>query len=279
MANVVEVAERVGIVQRPVLSERLPVVASLNAVKHDEAADVGAGEELAVAVEVEAPHVATALAEQLESLGRRMISPDTLLELDAPNLGGDGASLQTVEPAVRAPGQRVCHRVGVFHAEAGEKDLGIAIGPIVAVAVGVEEQVRRLEDEDTAVAEGQPAREIQAGHEIMSAIDAAVSVDVFEDRDAIRPFGPARRRLGHAIVGRPRVSIDRDPLQPGRVGILQVLDDPEPAPVVKLDGHRLSDQRLARRRAVASRPEATDIRRAASAGAYPCPADGQKRRL
>ena len=69
--------------QRAVLAERLPVVASLDAVEHDEAADVGAGEELAVAVEVEAPHVAAALAEQLEPLGRRVVAPDALLELDA----------------------------------------------------------------------------------------------------------------------------------------------------------------------------------------------------
>ena len=71
VTDVVEVAERVGIVQRAVLAERLPVVAALDAVEHDEPADVGAGEELAVAVEVEAPHVAAALAEQLESLASR----------------------------------------------------------------------------------------------------------------------------------------------------------------------------------------------------------------
>ena len=113
------------------------------------------------------------------------------------------------------------------------------------VAIGVEEQVRRLEDEDTAITEGQSTREIQAGHEIMGAIDPAVSVDVFEDRDAVGPFGPARWRLGHAIVGCPRVTIDRHSLQTRRVGILQVLDDPEPAQVIKFDRHRLPDQRLA----------------------------------
>ena len=143
------------------LAERLPVIASLDAVEHDEPADVGAGEELAVAVEVEAPHVAPALAEQLESLGRRVISPDALLELDAADLGRDRAPLKTVEPAVGPPGQRVRHRVGVFHAEAGQEHLGIAVGPVVVVAVGIEEQVRRLEDEDAAVAEGQPARQVQ----------------------------------------------------------------------------------------------------------------------
>ena len=64
--DVVEVAVGVRVVQRAVLAERLPVVAALHAVQHREAAEVGAVEEVAVAVEVEAPGVAAALAEQLE---------------------------------------------------------------------------------------------------------------------------------------------------------------------------------------------------------------------
>ena len=86
VANMVKITKRVGIVERPVLAERLPVIASLNAMKHHESADVGAGEELAVAVEVEAPHVAAAFAEELEPFARRVIAPDALLKLDTPDL-------------------------------------------------------------------------------------------------------------------------------------------------------------------------------------------------
>src|SRR5262245_48799085 len=81
MRNVLEVTERVRVVQRPMFSERFPVVASLNAMKHGKTADVGAGEELAAPVKVEAPHVSTTLAKQLKSLGWWMVSPDALLEL------------------------------------------------------------------------------------------------------------------------------------------------------------------------------------------------------
>ena len=61
--------------------------------------------------------------------------------------------LSAVEPAVRPPGEVVGERVRVLHAEAGEQHFGVAVGHVVAVAVGVEEQVRGLQDEDAAVAE------------------------------------------------------------------------------------------------------------------------------
>ena len=97
----------------------------------------------------------------------RMVPPDALLELDAPDVGRDRAPLKAVEPAVGPPGQRVGHRVGVFHAEAGQEDLGVAVGAVVAVAVGVEEQVRRLDDEDAAITERQAAGEVEPGHEVV----------------------------------------------------------------------------------------------------------------
>ena len=159
-------------------------------------------------------------------------------------VGRDRAALAAVEPAVRPPGQRVGHRVGVLHAEAGEQHLGVAVGHVVAVAVGVEEQVRGLEDEHAAVAERQPAGQVQPGDEVLGRVGPAVAVGVFEDRDPVGALRPARRRLGDAVVDGPRVAIDLDPLQPGRVGILQVLDDPEPAAVVEFDGDRLADHRL-----------------------------------
>ena len=244
--DVVEVSIRVRVVKRPVLAERLPVVASLDAVEHHEPAHVGAGEEPAVRVEVQAPHVAAALAEELEAPGTGVIAPDALLELDAADPGRDGRPLQAVEPAVRAPGERVGHRVGVFHAEAGEQHLGVAVGTVVAVAVGIEQQVRGLEDEHAPMAECQPAGQVQPGQEVVGPVGPAVAVGVLEDRHPVGPSRPARGRLGHLVVDRPRVPVHLHPLQPRRVGILEILDHPEPAPVVELDRHGLPDHRLGR---------------------------------
>src|SRR5262249_35987950 len=158
--GVVEVAEGEGVVQRAVLGEALPVVAALHPVEQDEPAVVGAVEEVAVAVEGEPPGVAAALAEQLEGPRQRVEGAYPRLEHDTPYPGGHGAALTAVEPAVRPPGERVGDGVGVLHAEAAQEDVRIIVGDIVAVTVGVEEEVGRLEDEDAAVAEGEAGSEV-----------------------------------------------------------------------------------------------------------------------
>src|SRR5262249_54963730 len=99
--DVVDEAVGERVVQRAVLAERLPVVAALDAVQHGEAADVGAVEQVAARVEVEAPGVAAALAEQLELPRDRVVAPDALLEFHAVDVGGHGAALAAVQPAVR----------------------------------------------------------------------------------------------------------------------------------------------------------------------------------
>ena len=71
-----------------------------------------------------------------------MIAPDPLLELVAADPGRDGAPLRAVEPAVGPPGHRVDGRVRVLEPEPGEQHLGVAVGPIVVVSIGIEQQVR-----------------------------------------------------------------------------------------------------------------------------------------
>src|SRR5207245_612435 len=61
--DMVEVAEGVRILQLPMLAEVLDVIAALDLVKHGNAAEIGAGDGVAVPVEVESPGVAAALGE------------------------------------------------------------------------------------------------------------------------------------------------------------------------------------------------------------------------
>jgi len=76
----------------------------------------------------QAEQVAAPLAEELELLGEGMDSPDGLLELDSADVVARGAAGDAVEPAVGAPGEVVHQRLGVLHPEAGEQDLGVAVG-------------------------------------------------------------------------------------------------------------------------------------------------------
>ena len=184
-----EVAVGVRIVQRAVLGEALEVIAALDHVERDIGA-VAAAEGVAGRVEVEAPGVAAPLGEDLEPSGPGMIAPDPLLELVAADPGRDGAPLGTVEPAVGPPGHRVDRRVRVLKPEAREQDLGVAVGPVVVVPVGIEQQVRSLADEHAAVPDGQRRGQVQALDEDLVRIGPAVAVGVFEDLDPVGPLGP-----------------------------------------------------------------------------------------
>ena len=99
-----------------------------------------------------------------------------------------------------------------------ELDDGLAVGPVIAVAVGDEEQVRRGAHPHPAKAQLDPG---EVGPLIVKdrpAIEPAVVIGVFEDQD---PVLAARAS------------------QPDRVGV--VLDDPEPPLVIDGHGDRLDD--------------------------------------
>jgi hypothetical protein len=153
-----------------------------------------------VRIEIEAPGVAAAVAEQLEAVRDGMVAPDALLEGDAAYLGGDGAPLAAVQPTVGPPGERIGDGVGILHAEALEQHLRVAVGHVVAVAIGIEEEVRHLQDKDAAMAERDAAGEIEVLDEVPGFGRPTRVVETFEDGDAVCPLGPFGRRLRHAVV-------------------------------------------------------------------------------
>jgi hypothetical protein len=141
IGDVLEIAEGVRVVQGAVLAEALDVVAALHLVQRDLPAPVGAGDDVAVAVEIESPGVAATLGKQLEFLGPRVIAPDALLEFAAANLRRHRAALGAVQPAVRAPLQRVGKGMGILHAETFEQHFRIAVRFVAAGLDLVEEQI------------------------------------------------------------------------------------------------------------------------------------------
>ena len=160
--------------------------------------------------------------------------------------------------------------MGVLHAEAGQQHFGIAVRHVVAISIGIEQQIRHLQHVHAAVAEGQSRGQVQARRQNPCPFRTAVAVGVLENRDPIGAPRPARRRLGHAVVLGPRVAIHLHPLQPGGIRILQILDDPQPARIVELDGHRLPHQRLGGHE-LDGQPRGTLMCAAASSGENPWP--------
>jgi hypothetical protein len=121
---------------------------------------------------------------------------------------------------------------------------GVAVGKIVAIAIRVEEQVRHLQHEDASVPEGKSRGQVQPIDEILTAVHAAIAVGVLQDRDPVGPAWPMRWRLGDPVVLGPREPVDLHPLESLGVGVLQILNDPQTAAIIKLNRDGLTDQRL-----------------------------------
>ena len=191
--------------------------------------DAGRAERLAVVVEVDAPRVARALGEDFELVPRRMIAPDAGVERHALVVGrarlADARvrehAVAAVEPAVRAPDEGVERLVRVLVGPAVEQDLRLAVGHVVAVAIGNEQQVRRRADPHAAEADFQAAHQVQPLGEHRALVELAVAVGVFEDQDAVAAL--ALRRADRILV---------------RLG------DPQPAAVVDRHRDRLLHVRL-----------------------------------
>src|SRR5262249_43242980 len=110
--HVFKVAQRVRIRERAVLAPALDVIAALDVVQAAILAPVRAGVDAADVVDGDAEGVAATLGEQLEDVILRVIAPDrltekvdrlaVLLQLDL-DLGGAGAAMRAVDPAVWTP--------------------------------------------------------------------------------------------------------------------------------------------------------------------------------
>ena len=103
--DMIEVAERVRIVQRPVFAETFDIVAALHLVEPDLLAEIRSRDDVAVLVEIESPGVAAPFGEKLELMRERMVTPNALLKFEAANVSGYRAPLRAIEPAVGPPGQ------------------------------------------------------------------------------------------------------------------------------------------------------------------------------
>src|SRR5205807_1347664 len=110
--------------------------------------------------------------------------------------------------------------------------IGITIGNVITITVRIKEQVRDLEHKDAAVPEGNARRQVEIFHKISCGRAWTVALGVQEDGDSVCALGPTRRRLRNAVINRARIAIDLYAFEPGRVWILEILNDPEAAAIV-----------------------------------------------
>ncbi len=85
-------------------------------------------------------------------------------------------TVAAVKPAVRAPGEAVERFVSIMLAPAVEQDLGRSVGPVVAVAVGDEKEMRGRADPDAAETDFQAAHQIQVVGEHLARVEPAVVI-------------------------------------------------------------------------------------------------------
>src|SRR5262249_34766134 len=107
--------------------------------------DAGGDEGIAVVVEREAPPVRGAFAEDLELLRARVDAETGAREIECLAVLLDDAAIEDavepIEPAVRAPGQRVRQFVRIMSAKAGDDDLRFSEFCVREILEWIEEDV------------------------------------------------------------------------------------------------------------------------------------------
>ena len=250
--HVLKIAEGIRIGERAVFAPAFDAIAALLEVHATGLAAVGAGEDAALAVNVEAEGVAAAFGVDFEGLLLRMVAPDALalpfhiLGVRAADIAGGGAAIRTVEPAVHAPLQIGGDAMRVFQAEAAELHLGcVAVGFRIKVSISIAEQVRGIEHPDASHAMQRGAGDVEPGDDVLMLVEKAVAIGIFKDGDLVRPLFTPWRRQRHLVKLGAQVLVIADDLQPGGELILTVLRHPHaafgvPAHIQRLLHHRLA---------------------------------------
>ena len=138
MRHVLIETKRMRIYQRPMFGPALDVATALYVMHPARVAIIRAAKCAALAVEIHAKRIATALGKYFEFFCARMIPPNRLSEeLDALNLRRARAAMRAINPTVRSPAETVCTGVSVLKAEATQVHFRIAIRNVIAVSVRI----------------------------------------------------------------------------------------------------------------------------------------------
>ena len=175
-------------------------------------------ERLAMVVKIQAPGVGGSMGHGLEDLPGGVIAPDAAVDRHASVVGSARLADPRVrhdavaapEPSVRRPFQGIEHVVLGLGVPAVQHHNGRAVGPVVPVPIGNEEEVGSRTDPDAAEAQ-LDSREIRSlVVENRAAIESAVAIGILEDQDPVLPSqgGVFWNRSRGLIGGRSEIRSD-----------------------------------------------------------------------
>ena len=134
--------------------------------------------------------------------------------------------------------------MGIFDAEALQMDDRIAVGLIVPVGIGIEEEVRGLEDPQAPGIEGEARDEAQAIDENAVFFHDPVAVGILMEGDPVETAVVVGGGGRHLVVDAPQEGVAADHRQPRRLRVLDELGRPDPAPGIPLHREWLTDRRF-----------------------------------
>ncbi len=132
----------------------------------------------------------------------------------------------------------------VFESKTLEMNFRIRIGDIIVIRVGIEKQIGRIQDPNSSPSPFDSRHNIQSIEESFVLVEDPVSIGVLVDRYSVRPLGVVGWREGGFIVDASVVLVFTDDSQPGRIGVLPILDHPHPTSFIKIAKYRLCNDRL-----------------------------------
>ena len=118
-------------------------------------------------------------------------------------------------------------------------NFGIAIWNVVTIFIGIEQQIRRIENPQASTSLNKRCRNIQPIDECLVFVVDPVTIGVFVDGDLVFSLHAMRRRIGYLVVnGSPPLILAKQ-RQTSRFGVLQILHHPQTTPLVKIHEQRL----------------------------------------
>ncbi len=200
--HVLEEAERIRVRQRAMFAPVLHAVRALRIEHAPRVAVVGAGEHAPFVIHLQREGVAAPLGKDLEHLRGGVIPPYALpepadvLRHCRRDITGRCGAVRSVQPAVRAPHQTVRDRVRILQSEPREVHHRVAIGNVIPVGIGIEQQIRRVEYPDPPATGDKGCRNIESRDDILVGVVRSVGVGVLEDGDLVRSRYMMRGRRG-----------------------------------------------------------------------------------